>query len=85
MESQDETEFEKLLSDSCVNLINISNIEIYKPAIGEGGFGKVYKGKYLENSVAIKKIKLENNHGEKKKVYSEILNALLIFHFFLGF
>ena len=38
--------------------------------IGEGAFGKVYKGKYLENSVAIKKIKLR----EKTQ---EILDILL--------
>ncbi len=43
--------------------------------IGEGAFGKVYKGKYLENSVAIKKIKLKEKTQE---IFDSLLNEIKV-------
>jgi len=58
------------------NIIPEEDIEKIKPAIGEGGFGKVYKGKYKDLLVAIKKIKLEDD-GDKD-VYSEIFQEIKV-------
>ena len=53
----------KQLMDLGVTVILEDEIIKEKPHIGEGGFGKVYRGKYGEQVVAIKKIKIEDvNH-----------------------
>ena len=41
--------------------------------VGEGGFGKVYKGKYQNQTVAIKKIKLEEKEPE---IFESLLNEI---------
>ena len=80
MESSDESAFEKSLLDFNVSLIPSDQIQKFKPHIGEGGFGKVYKGTLSNAIVAIKKIKLEEEGREKKDVYSEIfINLQSIF------
>lgn len=76
MEELAEQAFEKNLSEMGINIISDGEVTKDKPAIGEGGFGKVYKGKYQDNIVAIKKIKLEDDSGEKKDVYNEILSEI---------
>lgn len=80
MESSDESAFEKSLLDFNVSLIPSDQIQKFKPHIGEGGFGKVYKGTLSNTIVAIKKIKLEEDGREKKDVYSEIFNEIKVIH-----
>ena len=43
--------------------------------VGEGGFGKVYKGKYQNQTVAIKKIKLEEKEPE---IFESLLNEIKV-------
>ena len=45
--------------------------------IGEGSFGKVYKGHYKNNEIAIKKIKLNEKVPE---TYSNLLNEIKVIH-----
>ena len=68
MEKKFEEEIKKL------NTEIISENDIVKDvAIGEGGFGKVYKGKYKDNLVAIKKIKLVEKTPE---IFSDLVNEI---------
>lgn len=79
MESLAEEAFDKSLQDNGVIIIQDGQISKIKPAIGEGGFGKVYRGKYLDYDVAIKKIKLEDvDSDEKSKVYDDIMNEIKV-------
>ena len=58
--------------------LSIPENEIEKmESIGEGAFGKVYKGKYKENIVAIKKIKLEEKSQE---IFDSLLNEIKVIH-----
>ena len=58
--------------------LSIPENEIEKmESIGEGAFGKVYKGKYKENIVAIKKIKLEEKSQE---ICDSLLNEIKVIH-----
>jgi non-specific serine/threonine protein kinase len=83
MESLAEVAFDKDLEANGVVIILDEQITKIKPHVGEGGFGKVYKGTYVEgntsHSVAIKKIKLEEDEPElKKKVYDDIMNEIKV-------
>jgi serine/threonine protein kinase len=80
MESSDESAFEKSLVEFNVCLIPSDQIEKTKPHIGEGGFGKVYRGFLNGVIVAIKKIKLEEDGKEKKDVYADIFNEIKVIH-----
>ncbi len=51
---------EEYIKANNIPLISEKNITKLKPHIGEGTFGKVYKGIYNELHVAIKKIKFED-------------------------
>ena len=77
METSAEYLFEQSLAEFKICLITSDQIKVFKPAIGEGGFGKVYKGQLGDQIVAIKKIKLEDD-GEKKNVYAEIFNEIKV-------
>ena len=58
--------------------LSIPENEIKKEeSIGEGAFGKVYKGKYKDNIVAIKKIKLEEKSQE---IFDSLLNEIKVIH-----
>lgn len=58
-----------------IKIINDNEINKIKPAIGQGGFGKVYRGTYQGLDVAIKKIKLEN---EDESALVDIMNEMKI-------
>ena len=54
----------------------IPEAEVQKECVvGEGGFGKVYKGKYQKQTVAIKKIKLEEKEPE---IFESLLNEIKV-------
>lgn len=72
MEDLAEQAFEKSLVEMGVPILEEGSVVKEKPAIGEGGFGKVYKATYKEHIVAVKKIKLDVESAEKKDVYAEI-------------
>ena len=56
-----------------VHIIDRNDLQIEKPHFAEGGFGKVYKGKYKTNiEVAIKKL-------HRFKVETHVLREKLIF------
>lgn len=74
-----DSQFNKTVEDSLnalgTTIINDDEIVKIKPCIGRGGFGKVYLGKYKDQDVAIKKIKLS---GEEVDIIGEILNEIKI-------
>lgn len=70
-----EANFERNLQEFGINIISEQDLVKIKPHIGEGGFGKVYKGKYFDNIVAVKKIKLVNKFSS---VFNDILNEILV-------
>ena len=71
-EEQMEQKFEEEIKK--MNTTIVSENEITKDCtIGEGGFGKVYKGKYKNNLVAIKKIKLIEKTPE---IFTDLVNEI---------
>lgn len=76
MEQLKEQNFEKTLIDLGCEMIQEEDIEKIKPCIGEGGFGKVYKGNFKDKVVAIKKIKLGDDAD--KDVFSDILQEIKV-------
>lgn len=72
-EQNEPFELEACLAMNQVTIIQPGDIEIIKPAIGQGGFGKVYKGSYQGNDVAIKKLKIS---WEDSGVIQEISNEI---------
>ena len=58
-----------------IKMINDNEITKTKPAIGQGGFGKVYRGTFEGKDVAIKKIKLMN---EDESTIDDIINEMRI-------
>jgi serine/threonine protein kinase len=75
MESLFDSSLEQALTKLGVPVISEDKIEKLKPHIGEGGFGKVYKGNYDGNVVAIKKIKIEEPNMD---ILEEILNEIRV-------
>lgn len=76
--NEEEEEIEKNFEEelSKMNSPIIQESEITKECrIGEGSFGKVYKGTFKGNSVAIKKIKLKEKTQE---VYASLLNEIKV-------
>jgi serine/threonine protein kinase len=72
---------EKTLNEMSVKLINDEEIQKYKPKIGEGTMGKVFKGKYKDNLVAIKQINiLKEDNIDDQNFLSEILNEIKCAH-----
>lgn len=65
----------KQLTDLGINVIQEDEIVKEKPHIGEGGFGKVYKGKYGQNVVAIKKIKIDEPNED---IMNDIVNEIKV-------
>jgi len=69
---------DKELTANNVKVIGSNEIEKIKPAVGEGKFGKVYKGKYKDTDVAIKKMMFETlDENSVKEVIGEIKNLLV--------
>jgi serine/threonine protein kinase len=70
----------KALSDINVKLIDKNEITKVKPEIGKGGFGKVYKGEYQSNDVAIKKLTNLKNSNEKEiiEALTDIINEIKV-------
>jgi hypothetical protein len=66
-------EFEKSCKNIGVDIIEGDLIKKFKPSIGTGGFGKVYKGEYKGKFVAIKKIFLSKDDTE---IYNVIFNEI---------
>ena len=54
-------EFESHMKKFNITIIPEKDIEKKKPHIGEGSFGKVYKGIYKGKEIAIKKLKLDQD------------------------
>jgi serine/threonine protein kinase len=79
-----ETEFNeklvKALAEINVTLIDKNEITKVKPEIGTGGFGKVYKGKYQDNDVAIKKLTNLKKANEKEAIeaLTDIINEIKV-------
>ena len=63
------------LKETTAKIIPESEISREKPHIGEGGFGKVYKGIYDGKAVAIKKLILQS---EDKSIVDEIINEIKV-------
>jgi serine/threonine protein kinase len=70
----------KALSNINVKLIDKNEITKVKPEIGQGGFGKVYKGKYQDNDVAIKKLTNFKKANEKEVIegLTDIINEIRV-------
>ena len=72
--------FLNILKDNdCVSIVSYDDLEILQ-LIGKGNFGQVYKGKWIEDTVAIKQFNdidknTKNNNKLKKEIYSEIILA----------
>ena len=58
MESFNE-KIEKVFIENNIPIIHFNEIKKNKPAIGEGGFGKVYSGIYNNKKIALKKMKFD--------------------------
>jgi serine/threonine protein kinase len=72
-----ESTLETILYSMGVTLIKDEEIEKFRPKIGEGTMGKVFKGKYKDLPVAIKKIKtLKDDCIEDQNSLAEILNEI---------
>ena len=74
-EEELERNFEKELIKMGCPLIPENEIIKDKQIIGEGSFGKVYKGHYKDNVIAIKKIKLTEKVPE---TYSNLVNEIKV-------
>lgn len=74
-----DTKFNQGVEDSLnalgATIITDDEIVKIKPHVGRGGFGKVYRGVYNNQDVAIKKIKLS---GEEAEMIGGILNEIRI-------
>ena len=75
---------ENKLLEYGVNIIDRNDLQIDKPHFAEGGFGKVYKGKYLTNiDVAIKKLhrfKVEKNVLPQRYMFDMLKNIINEIH-----
>jgi serine/threonine-protein kinase len=80
MEALIEETFEQNLLELGVNLMKGEEVVKLKPFIGIGGFGKVYKGKFGSNVIAIKKIKFADfdDQDKRREVYMQILNEVRV-------
>jgi len=69
------------LVDNGVSILEEGEVEKLRPHIGEGGFGKVYKGNYGNQVVAIKKILLSTSSEDAAKdIINEIAVVMKIKH-----
>jgi serine/threonine protein kinase len=68
------------LAEINVRLIDKDEITKEKPEVGKGGFGKVYKGKYQDNDVAIKKLTNLKKANEKELIegLKDIINEIRV-------
>lgn len=64
---------ESKLYDMGVKLISETEIEKFFPSIGAGSFGKVYKGKYCNELIAIKKILLKEDNFDDEELTTKAL------------
>jgi len=69
----------KFFEENLITIIPEDKIIKMEPHIGEGSFGKVYKGLYNDNYVAIKKLKLESNI-DAESIIQEIKGVVKIKH-----
>jgi len=58
-----------------VTIITANDVEKVRPSIGQGAFGKVYKGIYKGKVVAIKKILIKEEYFTTK-VLDDIVNEI---------
>ena len=75
--TQEEELLEKQFESEILKISTIipENEIIKECVIGEGGFGKVYKGMYNKQKVAIKKIKLQDKDEE---IFESLLNEIKV-------
>lgn len=71
---------ENKLIEMEVTIIQKNEVEKFRPEIGQGSFGKVYRGNYLGKQVAIKKILLNDNNfddeEQTKRALYDITNEI---------
>jgi len=71
----------KFFEENLITIIPEDKIIKLEPHIGEGSFGKVYKGLYNDNYVAIKKLKLVTNiDSNAESIIQEIKGVVKIKH-----